>query len=179
MPFFDLPSYDELTPEVRQMLDDYQRLTGRPEITPTWKTFGRHPRIIEARFRAYENLNYIGSFSWQARMVAVMLIAHAKRCRGCFAGARVQLDKLGFDEAALDGMCANPEALPLKEHERLFVQYALRIATGAADLTAKDFQEMAAHGFSRDEIQEIIAFAAYWVMNMIFTQSAMAGLSEE
>ncbi|MBI2468771.1 MAG: hypothetical protein HYV62_13310, partial [Candidatus Rokubacteria bacterium] len=102
-----------------------------------------------------------------------------KRCAGCFAGARFQLDKLGFDEATLDGFCANPEALALPERERLFVQYALKVATGSADLTPKDFHEMAAHGFSKDEIQAIIAFAAYWVMNMVFTQSTNAALAEE
>jgi alkylhydroperoxidase/carboxymuconolactone decarboxylase family protein YurZ len=38
---------------------------------------------------------------------------------------------------------------------------------------------MAERGFSKEEIQEIIAFAAYWTMNMVFTQSANAALAEE
>jgi len=179
MAFFDLPADEDLTPEVRQMLADYQRMNGTPAAPPTWKAFGRLPKIIEARFKAYKNLSYQSRFPWDARNVAIMLIAHAKRCQGCFVGARFQLDKLGFDEATLDGICANPEGLPLKERDRLFVQYALKIATGSADLTPKDFREMAAHGFSKEEIQEVIAFAAYWTMNMVFTQSANAALAEE
>lgn len=179
MAFFDLPADEKLSPEVRQMLQDYARLTGREGAPPTWKAFGRLPKIIEARFKAYENLSFNSRFPWEARNVAVMLIAHTKRCQGCFAGARLQLDKLGFDAATLDGMCANPEALPLKERDRLFVLYALKIATGSADLKPRDFREMEAHGFSKDEIQEIIAFAAYWNMNMVFTQSANAALAEE
>ncbi|MBI2001593.1 MAG: hypothetical protein HYT85_10180 [candidate division NC10 bacterium] len=179
MAFFDLPPDEELTPEVRQMLAEYQRQKGTPMVSPTWKAYGRLPKIIEARFRAYQSLNSIGTFPWEARNVAVMLIAHAKGCQGCFVGARLELDKLGFDAATLDGMCANPHALPLKERDRRFVQYALKIATGSGDLKPKDFREMAENGFSKEEIQEIIAFVAYWTMNIIFTQSANAALAED
>ena len=179
MAFFDLPRDEELTPEARQMLEEYRRLAGTETVSPGWRVYGRSPKIIEARFRAYQNLSQHCGFPWDARMVAVMLIAHAKRCQTCFAGSRVQLDKLGFDEATLDGFCANPGALPLKERDRLFVHYAIKIATGSADLRPKDFREMAEHGFSRDEIQEIIGFAAYWTMNIVFSQSATAALAEE
>ena len=179
MAFFDLPSDDELSLEVRQMLEEVRRLIGVEAIPRTWRVFGRSPRIIEARVKAAKNLLLQPRFPWEARMVAAMLIAHAKGCRTCFAYSRSQLDKLGFDEATLDGMCANPEALPLKERDRLFVHYALKIATGSANLQPKDFREMEAHGFSKEEIQEIIAFAAYWTMNMVFTQSANAALAEE
>lgn len=179
MAFFDLPADTELPLEVQQMLEEYRRLVGTEEISPTWRAYGRSSKIIEARLKAFQNLNYIGKFPWDARMVAVMLIAHTKRCRGCFAGSRFQLDRLGFDEATLDGICANPQALPLKKRDRLFVDYALKIATGSADLQPKDFREMAGHGFSQAEIQEIIAFAAYWTMNMVFTQCANAALAEE
>ena len=111
--------------------------------------------------------------------MAVMLIAHSKRCRTCFAYSRGHLDKLGFDEEMLDRVCADPEALPLKERDRLFVHYALKIATRSADLRPKDFQEMAAHGFSKDEVQEIIGFAAYWTMTMVLIQSALAALADD
>ncbi|MBI3626344.1 MAG: hypothetical protein HY215_09385 [Candidatus Rokubacteria bacterium] len=179
MAFFDLPADEELSPEIRQTLEEYRRLRGTENVAPSWRAYGRSPKIIEARFKAYQNLSYDCRFPWEARNMAVMLIAHAKRCRGCFAGARFQLDRLGFDEATLDAICANPEALPLKERDRLFVHYALKIATGSANLTPKDFREMSERGFSKEEIQEIIGFAAYWTMNMVMTQSANAALAED
>jgi len=181
MSFLDLPPDEELSPEVRQMLEEYRRLTDTPSVSPTWRAYGRSPKIIEARLKAFQNLSYQSPsrFSWDVRNFAIMLIAHAKRCQGCFAGARFQLDRLGFDEATLDKICANPQDLPLKDRDRLFVHYALKIATGSADLQPKDFQEMGEHGFSREEVQEIIGFAAYWNMNMVFTQAANAALAEE
>lgn len=179
MPFFDLPTDDELTPQVRQMFEEYRGVAGTETMAKTWRAFGRSARIIEARFKAWQNLNQQTSFAWDARCIAVMLIAHTRRCRACFSGARFQLDKLGFDEETMDAMCAAPETLPLKERDRLFVHYALKIATSAADLQPKDFGEMAQHGFSKAEIQEIIGFAAYWTMNMVFSQAALAALSDD
>ena len=179
MAFFDLPSDEELSPEVRQMLEEYRRVAGTETVAPTFKVFGRSPKIVEARVKAAKNLGYTSRFPWGARMIAVMLIAHAKRCRTCFAASRSKLDKLGFDETTLDGICANPDTLPLKDRDRLFVRFALKIGTGSADLQPKDFREMTERGFSKEEIQEIIAFAAYWNMTMVFSQSALAALTEE
>ncbi len=108
-----------------------------------------------------------------------MLIAHARKCQTCFVQSRSALDKLGFDSATLDAICADPATLPLKERDRLFVHYALKIATGSADLTPKDFREMGEHGFSKEEVQEIIAFAAFWIFNIVISQSMFAALAEE
>lgn len=179
MAFFDLPPDEELSSEVRQMLGEYRRLTGTETVASTWRAFGGSPKIIEARFKAWQNLHHQSSFPWDARCIAVMLIAHARRCRACFAGARFQLDKLGFNEDTMDAMCAAPETLPLKERDRHFVHYAFKIATRSADLQPKDFREMADHSFSKEEILEIIAFAAYWTMNMVFSQAALAALEPD
>lgn len=178
MPFFDLPPDDELSAEVRIMLEEHRRLIGYEAVAPTWKVFGRLPRVVEARLKAFQALHFQCGFPWAARNLAAMLIAHAKQCRLCFAYSRSQLDKLGFDEATLDAICANPEALPLSERDRLFVHYALKIATVSADLTAADFREMAEHGFSKGEIQETIGLAAWWSMNVVFNQAVAAGLAE-
>lgn len=179
MAFFDLPRDEDLSPEARQTLEEYRRLQGAEKVSDIWRAFGRSPKIIEARFKAFQNLSHAARFPWDAKMLAVMLIAHAKRCRTCFTASRGALDKLGFDEATLDGICANPQGLPLKERDRLFVQYALKIATDSANLQPNDLREMEANGFSKDEIQEIIAFAAYWVMNIVFSQAGLAALTEE
>jgi alkylhydroperoxidase family enzyme len=179
MPFFDVPKDSELPPESRQLLEEYQRVLGTKALPRNWTIFGGFPRIIEARFQAWKNLSQDTSFSWDARCIAVMLMTHAKRCQMCFAGARGQLEKLGFDEDTMNAICAHPEALPLKERDRRFVHHVLKIGTDSANLTPKDFREMEASGFSKEEILEMIGFAAYWNMNIVFSQAALAGLVED
>jgi alkylhydroperoxidase family enzyme len=181
MPFFDLPADEQLSPDSVRMLHEYSRQTQK-EVPATWQTYGRNPRIVEARLKAFENLFQTmwqhGRFGRDAMGIASMLIAHARRCQGCFNGSRLILSRLGFDDPAMDAMCANPEVLPLGERDRLFVRFALKVATGPTDLTQRDFAEMADHGFTRDDVQEIIGFSAFWVMNTTFTSAGNAALRD-
>jgi len=178
MAFFELPKEEEIAPEARQWLDELRRLRGVETVPRTWTFYARVPRILKARVTAEDNLAKQGTaFSWEARMIAFMLVAHARRCDGCFGASRVQLTTLGFDEPALDGFCANPAELPLSERERLFVRYVLRIATDPTQLGPEDFRELAAQGFSATDVQEIAGYAAWAVMNTIFTTVANNALA--
>jgi uncharacterized peroxidase-related enzyme len=179
MAFFDIPADDELSPQARQLLDAYRRLSGNEHYSPSLKVMAHLPNLIEARVKANELLNYPSGYSRYAVNLAWMLVAHAKRCRVCFAGSRRHLDKLGFDEETLDGICANPDTLPLNERDRLLVHYIFKIATGPADLQPKDFRDMEAHGFSKNEILEMIAIAAYMNFQMVFTMSLFPAMYEE
>ena len=128
MAFFEVPTEEDLSPEGRQWLDELRRLRGVETLWRGWLTYGRSPRILKARVAAEDNLYNQSSgksaFSFAARNIAFVLVAHARRCDGRFGGSRAHLTKLGFDEPALDGFCANPNVLPLPERECLFVKYA-------------------------------------------------------
>ena len=181
MAFFDIPKDEDIPSEARHWYDELRRLRGVESLPSSWMAYWRFPRILEARVKAEANLfrqKTPDGFSWEARMIAFMLVAHARRCEGCFGSSRQQLTALGFDEPALDGFCANPAALPLPERERVFVQYVLRFATNPAELQPKDFRDMDAHGFSREDVQEIAGFAAFAVFNTIFTTAALTALRD-
>jgi hypothetical protein len=183
MAFFTLPEDADLKPEARQWLDALQRLRGTDTVPWSWRAYADSPRILKARMTAEENLfNWPPShsaFSWEARNVAFMLVAHARKCEGCFGASRRSLTALGFDEPALDGICANPNALPLSDRERLFVKYVLQIAIDPTQLQPPDFREMRAQGLSREDVHEMIGFAAYAVLNTIFTTTAAAALRDD
>lgn len=180
MAFFDIPKDEEITAEARQWLAELGRVRGIATMPRSWMAYGRSPRVLKARVTAEEHLcRQAVEFSYEARWIAFMLVAHARRCDGCFGSSRVQLTSLGFDEPALDGFCANPAVLPLPERERAFVKYVLRIATNPSELQPKDFQEMQAQGLSPADVQVIAGFAAWAVMNTIFTTVANAALRED
>ena len=179
MAFFDLPVDETLPAESLRILKEQRKLLGVERVIPTWQTYGRLPGILEARLVTALRLSQECPFPAHARHVASMLIAHARKCRTCFGASRRRLAELGVDEATMDSMCANPDALPLPERDRLFVEFALKVASGAADLTRADFEQMATHGFTEDEIKQIIGFAAFWVMNTMFSASALTALSDE
>jgi hypothetical protein len=86
---------------------------GRDKFSPTWHAYARRPRILESRWTDSLNLVQQCRFPEDVKAIGAMLIAHARRCSSCFGASRATLIQLGFDEPALDAMCANPDALPL------------------------------------------------------------------
>ena len=183
MAFFDIPKDEDITPEARHWLDEQRRMRGVESLWRGWIAYARSPRILKARVTAEDNLYNQSSgqsaSSWEARNMAFMLVAHARRCDGCFNGSRRHLTALGFDEPVLDGFCANPGVLPLPDRERLFVKYVLQLATDPARLQPKDFREMHAQGLSQDNVQEMIGFAAFAVFNTIFTTATTTALRDD
>jgi hypothetical protein len=181
MAFFDIPKDEDISPEARHWLDELQRLRGVETLPASWMAYARSPKILKARVTAEDAFfrRPEGSrFPWETRMIAFMLVAHARRCEGCFGASRAQLTALGFDEPALDGFCANPAVLPLPERDRLFVKYVLLLATAASELQPKHFQEMEAQGLSPSDVHEIAGCAAFAVINTIFTTLANTGLRD-
>lgn len=183
MAFFNIPREEDITPEARQWLDDLRRLRRVDTLWRGWLVYARSPHILKARVTAEDNLCNRSSersgFSWEARNIAFMLVAHARRCDGCFGSSRSNLTALGFDEPVLDGFCANPDVLPLPERERVFVKYVLQLAVDPTQLQPKDFREMETHGLSQENIQEMIGFAAFAVFNTIFTTATSSALQDD
>jgi hypothetical protein len=183
MAFFELPKDEDIPPTARHWLDELKRLRGIPAVPPSRLAYVSTPWILEAQVTSETNLFNQRSgrsrFSWEARMFAFMLVAHARRCTGCFGSSRRGLIALGFDEAALDGICANPVGLPLPERDQAFVRYVLRFALDAQGVAPKDFREMGAQGLTPDDVREMIGFAAFCMFNTIFTTLANTALRDE
>jgi hypothetical protein len=179
MAFFDVPPDNELPPQSVRLLEQYRQLARTEQVASTHRAYGRLPHIVEARVQAYVNLVERSRLPREVVGIVGMLISHARRCQACFRGSRFQLGRLGFDEATLDAMCANPDALPLDQRERRIVHWALHFANHTAELSPKDFQDIAADGFSRDEVQDIIGLAVFWVQNTMFNTAATVALTDE
>lgn len=179
MAFFDVPKDEDVSPEVRAMLAEYLRVSDRGEVPEGWKAFLTAPGIVEARVVTYRNLFRQCIMPWDVTILAFMLIAHAKRCQVCFVGSRQALNRLGWDEATLNDVCAHPEALPLKERDRAFVRYALKIAMDPIDVKLEDLKDMEARGLTKDEIRAAFGLAAFANFYMTFTLSQHAWLVAE
>jgi hypothetical protein len=183
MAFFDLPRDEDIPTAARQWLDELKRLRGIEQVPASRLAYVSTPWILEAQVTAETNLFNQRSgrsrFSWESRMFAFMLVAHARRCTGCFGSSRRGLIALGFDEAALDSICANPVGLPLPDRDQAFVRYVLRFALDAQGVMPKDFREMGTQGLTPDDVREMIGFAAFCMFNTIFTTLANTALRDE
>lgn len=179
MPFFEIPTDEEVSPEVRKLFAQYTSERGAEDVPVGWRAFALTPRVLEARIQAQSSLFLQCRFPMATKAMAFMLIAHKARCQVCFVASQTALERLGFDGPTLDAICMSPQELPLSERDRTFVDCALRIADDPASLRRSDYEAMVVRGLSREEIQEVIGFAAYVNMTITFTKAQLGWLADE
>ncbi len=179
MPFFQLVPDEQMAPEARQYAEGARKRLRVDRLGPSYHAMAAHPPLLKAFVEAFNDLIPIPNRFGTSQFIASMLIAHAKGCVPCFKASRDFLVKIGIDETALDGMCRQPESLPLSERERQFVEFTLRVARDPSGLKPADLQEMERAGFSKDEILEMIGVAGFWSMATTVTSALDAGLREE
>ena len=179
MAFFDLLPEDRVPPDVRQFFDLLKKRERSDRVPPHFYAMAGHPPLAKAFVQAFLELIPVPNRFGTAQFIASMLIAHAKGCRPCFNTSRDFLLKIGIDDAELNHMCEAPQALPLPERERRFVEFALRVAREPGGLKPDDFRAMESAGFKKDEILEMIGVAGFWAFATTVATALEAGLSEE
>jgi alkylhydroperoxidase family enzyme len=162
MAFFDLIPEEQMAPEAKEWIAAAKKRQRTDRLPRNYYVFARQPRLVRALVQAQDDLIPVPNRFGTVQGIVGMLIAHAKRCRSCFDPSREFLLKLGYDEVALDKMCATPEALPLPERDRHFVEFTLRAAVDPGGLKPDDFRALERAGFSKEEILEMLGVAAFW-----------------
>lgn len=179
MAFFELIPEDQVAPEAREYIEIAKKRARADRVDGIFYALAKNPRLVKAWVQAAQELIPIPNRFGAAQGIVGMLISHAKGCSRCFDTSRNLLVKLGFDDAALEGMCQAPGALPLAERERRFVEFTLRVARDPQGLKPTEFREMERAGFSKDEVLEMIGVAAYWNLATTLASAVGAGLREE
>jgi len=179
MAFFELIPEDQMATEAKEYIGIAKKRARSDRVAHTYYVLARNPRLVKAWVQVLQELIPIPNRFGAAQGVAGMLIAHAKGCQTCFNTSRQLLLKLGFDLGALDNMCRFPEALPLGDRDRRFVEFTLRVARDPQGLKTDDFRDMERAGFTKDEILEMIGVAAYWNLATTLAMAVDAGLREE
>lgn len=179
MAFFEMIPESQMAAEAKEYIELAKRRARSDRVADTYYVLARSPRLVKAWVQALQELIPIPNRFGAVQGVAGMLIAHAKGCNTCFNTCRHFLLKLGFDDGALETMCQFPEALPLGDRDRRFVEFTLRVARAPQGLKPDDFRDMERAGFAKDEILEMIGVAAYWNLATTLAMAVDAGLAEE
>jgi alkylhydroperoxidase family enzyme len=180
MPFFAPVPEEQLSPELRRLIDIARKRAVNPnELGPRLFVMAGHPRLLKAFVEAREDLNPIPNRFGAGAFIAGMLIAHSVGCRACFALSRGTLVKVGFDEKTLDSYCATPANLPLPDGDRKMVEFTVRLACERNSVKASDYHEMKRTGFSQEDLLEMIGIAAFWNLATTIAIGVDAGLADE
>ncbi|HEU4370761.1 MAG TPA: hypothetical protein VFV05_21270 [Methylomirabilota bacterium] len=179
MPFFELVREDRMAPELKPSVDRARKRARSEVLPPSYLAMAAHPPLLKSFVETLDGLIPVPNRFGAVQFIASMLIAHARGCAPCFNGSREFLLKIGFDESTLESMCQAPDALPLAERERRFVEFTLRVARDPGGIKPAHLREMERAGFAKDEILEMIGVAGFWALATTVTSALAAGLGED
>ena len=156
---YTLTDYDDASPAVREVYNDFMRTTGATSV-PIWlKSLGHNGALAQAYWERAKGTLFHGSLPLPLKEMIVFVVSAkncANYCSACHAQSVLSLDKtLTFDD--LKTYLAGGSALKLPPYYRSVVTFADKVATDANSLEDSDFAALMDEGFSKEEICEIIA----------------------
>jgi uncharacterized peroxidase-related enzyme len=155
MPFIHTTPTDEATDKVRDM---YERQRASDGFVPNYaKVFSLRPELMT---RWAGLLSGIRRHVEPRRFELVTLAAaHALRSSYCSLAHGKALTAF-FSEEEVQAIAVNGDLAPLSPAETVMMNLARKVARDASAVTAGDVAELQKHGFTDEEIFDVVATAA-------------------
>lgn len=156
---FPITEPEDAGPELRQLYDEAQRVTGLPVI-PSWATIAAaSPECLEIFLEMYQLFRQKISLPEALIPIILYCIATARNCTYCSNVNELYCRTLGVDEETLERLAHDLDNVT-PERLRAIIQFALQCAFDSQSLTAADYDSVREQGIGDDELAQIIFLAA-------------------
>ena len=109
----------------------------------------------------------------EREMIAVA-VSMANACSYCLVAHGYSVRKLTRDPVNGDLITLDYKRAEVTPRQRAMLDFAMKVSVEASKITEQDFADIAAHGFSDDDIWDIAAIAAFFALsNRIANVTAM------
>ena len=169
---FQLVEYDDASPGVRAVYDDFLRETCSFEL-PYWiKSLGHSENLARAYWHRVHGTLVVGELPRILKeliLFVVSVVDGAPYCAASHAHAALQFDKtLTYDD--LVAMTKDLDAVARPPAHRAALRFADKAARDADLITDDDFAALSSAGFIDSEITEIISTIDMGLMFNNFTK---------
>lgn len=176
-----ITEYNEASPEVQAVYDNYMSTTGATSV-PVWlKSLGHSAALVRAYWERAKGTLFGGSLALALKEMIVFIVSAqngARYCSACHAQCLLSLDKtLSFDN--LKSISNSDIDIMLPAYYRNVVAFAKKVACNPNNLQDNDFETLMDEGFSKEEICEIIAVIDLTAMFNIYTSSLRLDLDPD
>ncbi len=181
MPRYALTEYEDATPDVRAIYDDYHRSTGALRL-PNWlKSLGHTGASARGYWEKTKGCLVQGALPLFLKELVVFIVSvrnGTPYCTACHAHAALSLDpSLTFDD--LHAIARDIDGADLPAATRAALRFAAKMADGPADVTDADFRAIADAGFTRAQVNEILGAIDVAVMFNTYTMGVRLEIDAE
>jgi len=169
---FPVPKLPELPDDIRKRIDTVSEKSGF--VPNVFSVLAHRPDEFRAFFAYHDALMEKDSgLSKGEREMIVVVTSAMNNCLYCVIahGAIVRIREK--NPRLADQLATDYTRADITERQMAMLDFALLVADQAAQVTDDDLEELREHGFSKDDIWDIGAIAAFFALS-----NRMAGLTD-
>ena len=170
---FPVPELDAIEPDVRERIVAVQEKSGF--VPNVFLALAHRPDEFRAFFAHHDALMERQSgLSKAEREMIVVATSSANHCHYCVVAHGAILRIRAKNPLIADQLAINYRLADISDRQKAMLDFAMRVATESHQVADEDFATLEGHGFSRDDIWDIGAIAAFFAMsNRLASMSAM------
>ena len=161
---FPTPSIDKLPEDIRARLLAVQEKSGF--VPNVFLTLAYRPDEFRAFFAYHDALmDRDGGLSKAEREMIVVATSGANQCHYCVIAHGAILRIRAKNPQIADQIAVNYRKADIAPRQRAMLDFAMKVSTEAHRITEADFTDIAAHGFSDDDVWDIAAISAFFALS--------------
>jgi uncharacterized peroxidase-related enzyme len=161
---FPVPELGELPDDLRARLLAVQEKSGF--VPNVFLVLAHRPEEFRAFFAYHDALmEKEGGLSKAEREMIVVATSGANDCQYCVVAHGAILRIRAKNPLVADQVAINYRKADITPRERTMLDFAMKVALGAATVDEADFAALRAHDFSDEDIWDIGAIAAFFALS--------------
>jgi uncharacterized peroxidase-related enzyme len=161
---FPVPPIETLPEDIRLRLLAVQEKFGF--IPNVFLTLAFRPDEFRAFFAYHDALmERDGGLTKAEREMVVVATSSANQCHYCVVAHGAILRIRAKNPQIADQIAVNYRKADITPRQRAMLDYAMKVSQEAHLVSERDFTELAAHGFSQDDIWDIAAISAFFALS--------------
>ncbi|APU69322.1 hypothetical protein C723_2170 [Christiangramia flava JLT2011] len=169
-------SYDEASPAVKDIYDDTKKTLQLPFVLNWFKCQGDNETLLKGNWSKLKNTLMEGEVPNVLKQLIIYNVSKERGCNYCSHAHGIFADSMSSMISDEEGFKAtehmNSPSMPVSY--RTAVQIVTKAALNHDEISDADFEELENAGFSRKEIQELMAQAD--LVNMLNTIADVSGI---
>ena len=161
---YPTPDLKDAPQDVRERIEAVREKSGF--IPNVFLALARRPDEFRAFFAYHDALmEKPGGLTKAEREMIVVATSGLNHCQYCVVAHGAILRIRAKNPLIADQVAVNPLKADLTERERAMLAFALKVAERSHAIGEDDFEALAAHALSREDIWDIAAIAALFAMS--------------
>ena len=161
---FPVPDLAALPADIRARMEAVQEKAGF--VPNVFLVLAYRPDEFRA-FMAYHDalMEKEGGLSQAEREMIVVATSNANHCHYCVVAHGAILRVRAKDPHIADQVAVNYRKADITPRQRAMLDFAMKVALASHEVEDNDFAALEAQGFSRDDVWDIAAIAAFFAMS--------------